>query len=707
MTLTFSKLAFYKLASVFLLVFALGLSGCGKNMHVRVGPSAAKSSAKEDSGATAKAGEAPKSDETSNASLKSPTAELPSINLTTKKEPSEKEPVENKSSPVSPEGEKQAENDSPATSETADATSLGGKQKQIGKLETLEGISVWDEEKTLTESKLPYLNPEKSTGVRNLGNPVFKIAGTEEGFVSQTNLLFRALVYVPANAEVKSVKKFELVLNGLRKFEKTGEASSKKMSGQIICLIAPSKVCSGEKDLLEDKNINDAFFAESTIQNQMFSSLELQDLYQIKGNEKLANGTLQGLDEVSLEMPALFGFELENSLDWIRNHSLEYAQGGFYKLTFVAANRTYFKSGKVVLELEVNGDSVQVEAPVEVLNGEKDKTLAVLGGSDITEVQAERVQAAAGSESGVVGGDKPEEQLPEAEKTEAEVTEGSGGITPTGTQTGSSTQVEETASAEVGNSTGAADAADLAGGGSSNVNHGNGTLLSEPEGQEASNPNKDLADGAENIEPKNSVDGTLQGLKPKSASYLTPEAQKYIDLGYQLPVSKPRNYGDLNVNLAGALSFDLNSDVLKTEQVGSLGTMIDYFNSIDSQLAKIIIIGRADKTGKSEYNKKLSQRRAERVRKLFESRKFKNLNKIQILGLGEVDFSSCGGLENCIRDRRVDFEVEFVSSLDQARKAQLLDASIQVINSIWNKDVAAGKGQYPASIINTTINTTR
>jgi outer membrane protein OmpA-like peptidoglycan-associated protein/tetratricopeptide (TPR) repeat protein len=118
-----------------------------------------------------------------------------------------------------------------------------------------------------------------------------------------------------------------------------------------------------------------------------------------------------------------------------------------------------------------------------------------------------------------------------------------------------------------------------------------------------------------------------------------------------LPAELENVHGELNESALGKLGLDLsplyfdkNTFDLRADALTSLEKNISFLKAHPE--LKLVINGYADARGDENYNKRLSEKRAAKVRAYLKSRSLKN--PIEIIGKGETELTnSCGDNADC------------------------------------------------------------
>lgn len=119
---------------------------------------------------------------------------------------------------------------------------------------------------------------------------------------------------------------------------------------------------------------------------------------------------------------------------------------------------------------------------------------------------------------------------------------------------------------------------------------------------------------------------------------------------------------EINKNFEG-IEFELNSDKIRTQSFGKLNQAADIIKTLDTS-SQYLVIGATDTRGSDEYNKKLSQRRADAVVKYLTGRGVSR-NMLIADGRGEKDlkYPECEPATSCPEwkneaNRRVYFQAK-------------------------------------------------
>jgi outer membrane protein OmpA-like peptidoglycan-associated protein len=113
--------------------------------------------------------------------------------------------------------------------------------------------------------------------------------------------------------------------------------------------------------------------------------------------------------------------------------------------------------------------------------------------------------------------------------------------------------------------------------------------------------------------------------------------------------------------------FDFDKDNIDSEAQNNLNSLSSVLKSSED-VRRANIVGYADPIGTTDYNQKLSERRAQAVKEYMANRGYLNTRVTEVRALGESDkFAECEGISKradkieCLRpNRRVEVELEFI-----------------------------------------------
>lgn len=110
--------------------------------------------------------------------------------------------------------------------------------------------------------------------------------------------------------------------------------------------------------------------------------------------------------------------------------------------------------------------------------------------------------------------------------------------------------------------------------------------------------------------------------------------------------------------------FNFNRSNLTAEAKATLDQIVDYATNSNNHVKSLNIIGYADEIGSDSYNMRLSEKRANTVKKYLVKKGFKATNMMDVRALGESSsVTDCKGMKgrkliDCLwEDRRVDVEI--------------------------------------------------
>lgn len=475
--------------------------------------------------------------------------------------------------------------------DAVEEASLDGKLHPYSKFDLADPTA-----KRLFANEGPY-------ATRVIGMPAVTDKDNGIGFVKASNVVFRAILQVPAKKDIRNIKKFELVLAGLRLFDAKGSGLAKKaLTDQILC-IAETDECSGKGKKTE-----------------VFSSVELKAMIDYKEQ----GAVFENNSEVTLDMIKLFGLEKLSQAelaDWIYANSTEYATTGYRKFRFVMGNNVFVEAGELILELSAtNVAKADQGAPI---NGATDGETPDAGTAP--EVMGSASDAAATAEEATVT------QAAGAEvKSEAAAPADASTATETQTST-----ADEVAPPMVGSAW--------------NGTTEPGAVIS-PEAQTA----LDSLVNAPAAAP--AADAATPEAEPATA----PDAPFIRILKKEGVVSLQMNLDDLH------LTFDHDKTTISKASKKKLAETAAILKKFSDSVAKVKIVGRTDKTGSADYNLDLSSRRADAVATVLVTSGVNN-KSIAKKGVGEPKASSCAPSQPCRKDRRVDIRFDFAKGVKESR----------------------------------------
>lgn len=124
----------------------------------------------------------------------------------------------------------------------------------------------------------------------------------------------------------------------------------------------------------------------------------------------------------------------------------------------------------------------------------------------------------------------------------------------------------------------------------------------------------------------------------------------------------------IEVTFASGLMFDFDSDVLRSEARTNLGELAKSFDKYDG--SDILIIGHTDATGSEDYNKTLSERRANAAASYLVSQGVKG-SRIRTLGLGETEPVATNETEAGQQaNRRIEIAIYASKDMQEAARRQ-------------------------------------
>jgi len=153
-----------------------------------------------------------------------------------------------------------------------------------------------------------------------------------------------------------------------------------------------------------------------------------------------------------------------------------------------------------------------------------------------------------------------------------------------------------------------------------------------------------------------SVEECDPGLMPKKAAAAEP-APKPAPVAVARPAPKPEPVVEKVSLKAGAL-FDVSKADLKAAGKSELDVLVSKIKESNTQIEQITVTGHTDSAGASEYNRKLSERRAEAVKAYLVS---KGLSGDRIVTKGAGDTQPVASNKTAAgraQNRRVDIDIK-------------------------------------------------
>ncbi|MBU6154564.1 MAG: hypothetical protein KGP28_09715, partial [Bdellovibrionales bacterium] len=212
--------------------------------------------------------------------------------------------------------------------------------------------------------------------IRSIGKP--ECSSNPKDHIRNANLMFRAVEFIPEPDSVASISA-TLKLRKMVRHSKLGDPSVTSLDGQVLCLydhkglIQP--ICSGkiaEADAVIRNKVHvvtDAFSRQALLSQESTQT----GLLHFNGKDRDS----KEIYDVEYDLKDLFdlhGLTVEEFVTWLRDHSVQYSENGYYKFRFAMGKNVYFESGHLILTTTLKDGKVpNQEAPVELqYNGDQD-----------------------------------------------------------------------------------------------------------------------------------------------------------------------------------------------------------------------------------------------------------------------------------------------------------------------------------------------
>jgi hypothetical protein len=233
-----------------------------------------------------------------------------------------------------------------------------------GRLSVPSDLDILDLGENLSEKKFPFSQGQgvnEASSSDGLERPYITFKDSEMN--TGSNLLFRAIHQIPPKASIRKVKKFQLTLSGLNRYQ-SGDERGELLEGQVLCFLS-GKTCFGTKP---KTGISQDFWKGAKIlpgdwlKASDFKSEEPLDgggklisspgeqvvdfLRLLKGDPAIHAGATESADTAAADTAAI--------VEFIYRHSEAYSEeeNGYRKFRFVVGDRLYLSSGKLELDFE-------------------------------------------------------------------------------------------------------------------------------------------------------------------------------------------------------------------------------------------------------------------------------------------------------------------------------------------------------------------
>ena len=254
---------------------------------------------------------------------------------------------------------------------------------------------------------LPFLNVDDK-GVET-AEAVVQIGGATnaEGYVKNSNVVFRAIERVAPAANVTEVSAFNLVLKGVKIYSADGKVDA-TLSKQVLCLVDKT-VCAGAAPSSSDANANQAFWKNVATNAYPLADaaafgnalpIETGSVYTYIGVQApatstpatatTASATTEASDAVAdatttvvtkdgvdliIDLKKAFALNDKDVPAWMIDHSTAFDKKGVYrKFQFSLGNNLYVREGQLVYtsKTDQNEPADYRSAMVDLANGAPD-----------------------------------------------------------------------------------------------------------------------------------------------------------------------------------------------------------------------------------------------------------------------------------------------------------------------------------------------
>ena len=254
--------------------------------------------------------------------------------------------------------------------------SIVSLQDTSGKLTILSDLDV-----TQVNGQLPYVDQADpfqdigypSLSVKNLGGN--GVAPSSDGFIIQSNLVFRAIVQLPPEANknaITAVNAITLKLRGVT-LNTDGNVSSASLADQVLCFFE-SKKCIGKLDTDAKTNLNQTYLSDINASFSQISDFEaIHTINQDDVNESkvfsYTGAAKSGPAELDLDLKALLGLSnTSDAISWLYKNSVEFdTQSNFRKFRFSLGNNIYAAEGELVVDVTTDKTQLSKVADVSVV----------------------------------------------------------------------------------------------------------------------------------------------------------------------------------------------------------------------------------------------------------------------------------------------------------------------------------------------------
>ncbi len=216
------------------------------------------------------------------------------------------------------------------------------------------------------QGNLPYVDQDSPS--QDIGNPSFVVKESRDGFVSGSNLIFRAVTnQLPAEANKNAITEVKSIVLKLRGVTLSADESitSASLANQMLCFFE-KKTCIGTVEKDPSSNVNVTY---STTENAAFAainkfatsnsvspdSVDEWKIFSYQGASANTAATSAPLAELDLDLKSLLNLSSKDAIEWLYDNSVAYdTDGNTRKFRFVMGNNVYVKEGELEIELETD-----------------------------------------------------------------------------------------------------------------------------------------------------------------------------------------------------------------------------------------------------------------------------------------------------------------------------------------------------------------
>lgn len=536
----------------------------------------------------------------------------------------------------------------------------------------LEPFSVFD----VQDKSIQPANPSLA------GNhPFTQIGRADDGYVTDSNVLFRAIHRLPNAKDVLYIKDLKLVLKGVTRFASkvdSPKGESKGLEGQVLCLLANAGQgqhhCLGVKPEKANPEFWKGDAKNSELKADALSQISLEEeladlsdasgkVFGPKSNQDIVVDLLAAFKltcDPALQKTDLKALEAcgQKQVAWLESVSSVFSvKTGHRKFRFSLAPQTYVNEGHLLMFVGFKDTNAKVpEAATltaqDYTQGPSDGEIAVL--NQVAQVHMDPTSPedrSAVTPPKEISTKAPELKVP-ANLTPAASSEANGDVSPAtvdGIQTGRHQNVRLDSLVAQKLSEEAIQ------------NHLNRVRGSIPETEAAPAAEASTAEipAVEKIEPQTE----------RASSAVAVQAPIVLPAPVVVIIQNPAQdaqKADIKLDLYDlVLKFKVNEAAIAKKDLAKLKATAQLLNDSEKYLDRLFLIGHTSVTGLKDFNQALSEKRANAVKYQL-IKKFGLRATVAATGVGSPKVSSCAPVRECDRDRRVELKIRLSDSLKTA-----------------------------------------